>query len=113
MESILNSTKKALGLAADYQPFDPELIIHINSVFSTLQQLGVGPDDGFEISDSSARWGDYLGDDKNLSQVKTYLYLRVKLLFDPPGTSYLLESINKQVQELEWRLNVYVEGRDG
>lgn len=108
-ESILNSTKKNLGVDASYTAFDLDIITHINSVFSTLAQLGVGPAEGFMIEDDSAVWGDFLGSDRNLNSVKTYMYLRVRLLFDPPTTSYHIQAIQEQVRELEWRLNVYRE----
>lgn len=107
--SILNSVKKTLGLEEGYQPFDHEILTHINSVFFTLNQLGVGPEVGFSIEDDTATWNTFLGDDPNLNAVKTYIYLRVRLLFDPPQTSFAIESMNKQIQELEWRLNVYRE----
>lgn len=105
-DSILNSVKKILGLGEDYTSFDEDVILNINSTFSTLNQLGVGPEDGFAISDDTATWVDFLGDDARLNHVKTYVWLRVRLLFDPPSTSYSLESMKHQVQELEWRLNV-------
>ena len=109
-ESILDSTKKTLGVPADYDVFDPDIILHINGVFSVLNQLGIGPDEGFSITDNSATWDTFLGTDPRLNNVKTYMYLKVRLLFDPPGTSYLIESLNKQAKELEWRLNVQREG---
>lgn len=109
-ESILNNTKKILGIDSTYTAFDPDIMIHINSVFSTLNQLGIGPVDGFAIDDAAATWVDFLGADKRLNFVKTYVYLRVRLLFDPPTTSYLINSMKEQVQELEWRLNVHREG---
>ncbi len=115
-ESILISTKKILGLEADYTPFDLDVITHINSVFSTLEQLGIGPEDGFMIEGDEPTWADFLGDDKRLNAVKTYVYLRVRLLFDPPGSSYLITALQEQARELEWRLNVTREGaswRDG
>lgn len=104
--SILNSTKKALGLAEDYDVFDPEIIMFINGAFATLNDLGLGPSAGFAIDDASLMWSDYLGTDARLNSVKTYMYLRVRLLFDPPQTSYLQDSMTKQIQEHEWRLNV-------
>lgn len=109
-DSILTSTKKILGISVDYTVFDLDIITHINSVFSTLEQLGIGPEGGFAIEDDSAVWTDFLGDDLRLSAVRTYVYLRVRLMFDPPTTSYLIESMRNQVQELEWRLNVVREG---
>jgi len=106
MSSILTDTKKILGLPADYTAFDIDVILHINSVFSTLNQLGIGPVEGFEIQDDTADWADFLGTDKRLNSVKTYLYLRVRLVFDPPSTSFHLAAIEKQIDELGWRLNV-------
>jgi hypothetical protein len=105
--SILISTKKILGLAAEYKAFDLDVLTHINSAFSTLHQLGVGPDDGFAIEDEAAEWSDFLLDNgAPFNAVKTYIYLRVRLLFDPPTTSYASEALQHQVEELEWRLNV-------
>lgn len=108
-DSILNSTKKALGIGADYDAFDADILMHINSVFSTLQQLGVGPAGGFRIEDDVPTWSSYLGEDPRYNAVQSYVYLRVRLLFDPPGTSYLIDSLKKQAEELEWRLNVAAE----
>ena len=110
-DSILNSVKKILGIASDYDAFDTDIIIHINSVFSTLNQLGLGPDEGFMIEDDSASWEDFLLDDMRLNAVKTYVYLRVRVLFDPPTTGFTLTAIQEQIKELEWRLNVVREGR--
>lgn len=105
-ESILLSVKKMLGLDKDYDVFDPELIIHINSVFGTLQQLGVGPEDQFRISGDSETWSEFDTEGEQVDEVKTYVYLRVRLLFDPPSSSFVLSSFKEQLQELEWRLNV-------
>ena len=107
--SILTSTKKILGIAEDYTVFDTDIITHINSVFSTLTQLGVGPEEGFMIEDSSAMWSEYIVDDMQFNAVRSYVFLRVRLLFDPPTTSYLIAAFKEQVSELEWRLNVYRE----
>lgn len=104
--SILNSTKKILGLDPEYTVFDLDIITHINSVFSTLAQLGVGPVDGFMIEDAEAEWTDFIGDDPKVNMVKTYVYLKVRQWFDPPQTSYLLSALDAQSQQLEWRLNV-------
>lgn len=104
--SILDSTKKALGLDAAYTAFDVDILMHINTVFSTLQQLGIGPAEGFMIEDSAATWDTYLGNNLTLNSVKSYMYLRVRLLFDPPSTSYHLTAMKDQITELEWRLNV-------
>lgn len=107
--SILTSTKKNLGIAADYTAFDLDIITFINGAFSTLTQLGVGPIGGFAIADDTAEWADFIGDDAQYNSVKTYVHLRVRLLFDPPTTAYLTDAFNKQIEELEWRLNVHRE----
>lgn len=105
-ESILTSTKKILGLAEDYTVYDPDIIMHINSVFGTLNQLGIGPEPGFAIEDATAVWSDFLGADLRLNSVKQYVYLRVRVIFDPPDTGYLVTAFEKQIEQLEWRLNV-------
>ena len=107
--SILDSTKKNLGIAADYTAFDQDILMHINSAFSTLNQLGIGPVDGFMIEDETAVWDDFLLSDLRLNSVKTYVYLSVRLLFDPPPTSFTLSALTEQKKELEWRLNTYRE----
>lgn len=109
-ESILTSIKKNLGLDESYTAFDPDILLYINAVFGTLNQLGIGPDDGYEIEDKEATWDAFLAGDKRLNPVKVYMYFRVRLMFDPPTTSYLIEAMEKQRQELEWRLNVVREG---
>lgn len=109
MESILTSIKKLLGITEDYEHFDADIIMHINSVFMILNQLGVGPKDGFSISDETATWNDYLPDGTNLEAVKSYIHLKVKLLFDPPLSSSVMESMQHIISELEWRLNVQAE----
>lgn len=103
-DSILNSVKKMLGMGIDYEPFDADIIIHINSVFANLHQMGVGPQNGFSISDSSTKWSDYTNDDSLMNNVKSYMYLKVRLLFDPPTASSVLESFNNQIKEFEYRL---------
>ena len=108
-ESILISTKKILGLDAAYTPFDLDVTTHINAAFSLLNQLGVGPVDGFFIEDETQKWTDFLVPLNQIDLVKTYVYLKVRVLFDPPGTSYLLEAANNQIKEYEWRLNVFRE----
>jgi len=108
-ESILTSIKKLLGMTADYTHFDTDVIIHINTVFMTLHQLGVGPEEGFKIEDDTAVWEDYIEEDDNLEAVKTYIYLKVKLVFDPPSSSAVMEANKQMIQELEWRLNVQAE----
>lgn len=107
--SILTTIKKLLGLPDDYTVFDLDVITHINSAFSTLTQLGVGPPVGFMIEDDSAVWTDFIVDDLQYNAVKTYIYLRVKQVFDPPATSYLISAFDEQIKELEWRLNVHRE----
>lgn len=107
--SILTTTKKALGIDENYTAFDVDIIMHINSVIGTLTQLGVGPAIGFVIEDKIPMWSDFLGIDSNLNPVKTYVCLRVRMLFDPPTTSYHLQAINDQIREFEWRLNVYAD----
>lgn len=104
MDSILTSIKKMLGMTEDYTEFDTDLIIHINSVFSTLTQIGVGPTEGFMIEDESSVWSDFIGTESKWNFVKTYVYLKVRLLFDPPNSGSVMESINNQIKELEWRL---------
>ena len=107
--SILTSIKKLLGVAEDYSEFDEDIMTHINSVFLNLTQLGVGPEEGFMIEDNTAEWGDFINDSVQLQAVKTYVYLKVKLLFDPPLSSSVTESINRMIAELEWRLNAAVD----
>lgn len=109
MESILTSIKKLLGISEDDTAFDTDIIMHINSVFMILWQLGVGPSKGFIIEDETAEWSDFIEDGSNLELVKSYVYLKVKLLFDPPTSSFVMESMNRQIAEFEWRLNVEVE----
>lgn len=109
-DSILTSVKKICGVSDDYTVFDQDFIMNINSALGTLNQLGIGPPLGFAIDDATATWTDFLGDDVRMNPMKTYVCLRVRLLFDPPTTSYLIEALNKQILELEWRLNVYREG---
>lgn len=107
--SILTSIKKLLGVAEDYVEFDEDIITHINSVFLNLTQLGVGPEEGFMIEDDTACWEDFIDDAAQLQAVKSYMYLKVKLLFDPPLSSSVTESYNRMIAELEWRLNVAVD----
>jgi hypothetical protein len=108
-QSILTSTKKILGIAEDYTVFDLDVITHINTAFSTLTQLGVGPANGFMIEDETAVWTDFIAEDFQYNSVKSYVFLRVRQLFDPPSTSYLIAAVDSQIKELEWRLNVHRE----
>lgn len=106
MESILTSIKKLLGISEDDTNFDVDVIIHINTAFSILTQLGVGPSEGFSINDNAAVWTDFIADEKKIELVKTYVYLKVKIVFDPPLSSAVIESINRIISELEWRIQV-------
>ena len=106
MESILTSIKKLLGITEDYTHFDNDIIMHINSVFLILTQLGVGPPEGFVIQDATALWTDFVADDKNLELIKSYTYLKVKIMFDPPLSSAVLDSTNQLIKEYEWRIQV-------
>lgn len=110
MESILTSIKKLLGIQEDYDHFDADIIMHINSVFMTLNQIGVGPSEGFSIEDETSTWNDFLSNDYSMEAVKSYIYLKVRLLFDPPSSSFVISSMERQIQELEWRLNIQAEG---
>ena len=109
MESILTSVKKMLGIPEDYEHFDADIIMHINSVFMILTQLGVGPAEGLTIMDEDAIWSDFIQDKKTIESVKSYMYLKVRLLFDPPLGSAGIDSMNRLISELEWRLNVAVD----
>ena len=109
MDSILTTIKKLLGIDAEYTHFDGDIIAHINSVFMALTQMGVGPPEGFAIEDDSYLWEDFITDSTKLQAVKTYVYLKVKLIFDPPLTSSVMEAMNHQISECEWRLNVAAE----
>jgi hypothetical protein len=109
-QSILNSIKKAIGLSETDTSFDPDVLMHINSVLSILTQVGIGPANGIMVEDSTATWESFLGSDPRLNMAKSYVYLQVRLMFDPPGTSFLLEAIQKRIAEFEFRLNVQREG---
>lgn len=107
--SILNSVKKNLGLEAGYTAFDSDVIMHINSILATLNQLGVGPEEGFMIEDATPTWDDFFGANPRMNFCMTYVYLRVKMLFDPASTSYWVTAMNEQIREFEWRINTYRE----
>ena len=109
MDSILTSIKKLLGITEEYENFDQDIIMHINSAFMILNQLGVGPKSGFSINDKSSTWDEFIPESSNLEAVKTYVHLKVKLMFDPPLNSTVIEAIKSQINELEWRLNVSVD----
>jgi len=107
--SILDTTKRQLGLDPEDDSFDIEIITHINSIFFVLQQLGVGPVNGYSIENRSEMWSDFIGVEQ-ISAVKTYMGLKVRLIFDPPSTGPLNQAMENQVNQLEWRLNVHMEG---
>ena len=109
MDSILTSVKKMLGIPEDYEQFDMDIIMHINSVLTILNQLGVGPEEGFAITDKSTVWADFIGEGKLVELVKSYVYLKVRLIFDPPQSSSIIEAMNRQISEFEWRINVAVD----
>lgn len=110
MDSILTSIKKLLGIAEEYTHFDEDIIMHINTVFMTLTQIGVGPSDGFVIKDKGATWGDFVHDTLTFRTewLQTYVYMQVKLVFDPP-TGSVLDSYKRRIDELEARLNLAAE----
>ena len=111
MDSILTSIKTLLGITEECTDFDNELVMHINSVFADLAQMGVGPAEGFYIEDSSTIWDDYISDNMLLQSVKSYIELRVKLLFDPGSVgSSTLAAYERQIAQWEWRLNMIAEG---
>lgn len=108
MESILTSVKQLLGIMEEYEHYDADIILHINTVFMILRQIGVGPEEGFSISDKSTTWDEFVPT-KMIEAVKTYTYLKVRLLFDPPSSSIVTESVNRMITELEWRINLEME----
>lgn len=111
MESILTSIKLLLGITEDYEAFDQQIIAHINSVFMILTQLGVGPPEGFMITSKIDTWNEFVSDEKKMQLVKSYTYLKVKMLFDPPSTSAVMDSTNRMINEFEWRLNSQAESK--
>lgn len=111
-DSILDSIKKLVGLEADYTPFDIDITMHINSAFATLHQLGVGSTSGFAIVDATSKWGDFTTDDVTLNNVKSYIYVYVRIRFDPPTSGAGLSSFQAMEKEYEWRLNVAGEQKE-
>lgn len=103
-DSILTTIKKLLGIEAEYTQFDPDVIININAAIMTLRQLGVGPQEGFSIDGDEQTWQDLLGDSLDFESAKTYIFLKTKIVFDPPSSSYVLEAYKEQIKEAEWRL---------
>lgn len=109
MESILTSIKKLIGITAEDTSFDHDIIFHINSVFWDLNTLGVGPSEVFRIEDDTSTWNDFMSDTTKFEALKSYMYLRVKLLFDPPASSVVVESMKREIDKWEWKLNVAAE----
>lgn len=109
MDSILTSIKKLLGITEEYKQFDVDIIMHINMSIAILTQMGIGPDDGFVIQDESANWDDFIPDEPRFEIVKTYIYQRVKMIFDPPLATSAIESMNRMIAELEFRIRVLVD----
>jgi len=110
--SILNSTKKVLGIDPSYTAFDQDILTHINAVLSTLGQLGFGPVDPLYVQDEEPVWTDFEADPLLLNHIRTYVYLKVRMYFDPPATSFVLAAMEKQAEELEFRLSLAREGTD-
>ena len=110
MESILTSIKKLLGIAAEYEHFDQDLVMHINSVFMILTQIGIGPVEGFAIEDKSAVWFDFISDTDpiGMQAVKSYMFLKTRMIFDSPSGA-VAEASNNILSELEWRLQLLAE----
>lgn len=114
-DSILTSVKKALGIPSDYEHFDRDILLHLNTVMSILNQLGVGPEEGFIVEDDSTLWSDLFDGDidtNKMMYVKSYVCLRVRLLFDPPTSSGAIDAMERQMRELEWRITVTRDPRD-
>lgn len=111
-KSILTSIKKLLGISADCTDFDTDIIIHINTVFMVLNQLGVGPTKIFSIEDANSLWSDFITENDDLEAIKTYIHLKVRLIFDPPLSTAVLEAMKQHINELEWRLNVQAESNN-
>lgn len=109
MDSILNSTKKLLGITPEYEHFDADIIMHINAVFLILNQMGVGPESPFVITDDTATWQDFSSDINQIQMVKSYMGNKVKMLFDPPSGGAVMNALTEVIKEQEWRLNVAVD----
>lgn len=108
-ESILLTIKKMIGPSIEYPAFDTDLVVHINTALMVLNQLGIGPVEGFSITGEDETWSDLIGDTKNLDAVKTYIYLKVRMAFDPPTTGAMTDAFKEMIKEYEWRLNVQVD----
>lgn len=107
--SILVSTKAALGVTPEQHAFDSMIVMHINSVLSTLEQLGVGPEGGLMVTSQVQTWSDLIGSDNRLNMVKSYMYMRVRMMYDPPDIGFVITAIQEEIKEMEWRLNVFVD----
>ena len=112
-ESILASIKKLLNVDLEDDAFNTDIVVLINGEFMGLQQLGIGPEEGFSISDYTACWTDFFDDQKIIDAVKTFVYMRVRMIFDPPASSVVADAYNQKIAELEWRLNVWAEQKAG
>jgi len=110
--SILNSVKKALGIDASYTAFDVDILMHINSAFAVLNQYGVGPEFGYQVEDADDMWAAFYGTDPRYNLIRTYIFLKVRILFDPPNTAYLVTALNEQLREHEWRISEYRESTE-
>lgn len=108
-DSILTSIKKLMGLTEEYDAFDQDILILINSVLFELEQIGVKAKDGFSLSDKTSVWSDYSDDDRLLNALKPYIYMKTKLTFDPPTSSGALDSMNRIIDRFEWRINLYAD----
>lgn len=111
MENILDSIKKLLGIEKEYNHFDDELVIFINAAFSSLLQIGVGLDKGFMITDKSETWFDLFGDTTDIESIKLYTYFKVRIGFDPPTNAFVIDAMERQMKEIEWRTNVQRGGK--
>ena len=111
---ILNSVKKMIGIMPEYTDYDDTIIMHINSILMNLNTMGIGPDNYFSISDNTATWDDFItGNSENLEAIKTYVGIKVRLIFDPPSNSFVVDSLSKQLAEIEYRLYVMADNRTG
>lgn len=106
MESILITIKKMLGIAEEYTHFDIDITIHINTALMTLCQLGVGPKQPVSINSANDTWQRLFGDISDIESIKTYIYLKTRVIFDPPTSSFVIDAMNRQIEELEWRLRM-------
>lgn len=112
-ESILNTIKDMLGVSKDDFSFDTDIIVHINTALMTLQQYGIGQKEGFRITDASQTWGEFLPEEKKVDATKTYVWLKVKMVFDPPQNSFVMSAYEEQARELEYRIKEQVEAYPG